>query len=477
MMGTELYLAKPSGSPVKVIDIDPEMRADSDDRIPTQAAVVRYVEMHGGGLPDAPETITFQPTVHSVTTVTDSVPRLICHNTGITVVPATESSDQSTGSMVLAGGLGIAKSLHSGHHTIHVDHLPGVVLQSSSSFASMALDDFGGLQLQAPDNVTVTSKATIAGDTTVIGHFEASNGSTLNGDVVINGAVDATQRVLSENEDPFNSIGDASVSIAGGLSVAERIGCPRFSIMSPSGVSSSWENDDDGVIMTSHPLHIDDTTAAESVSTGAIVTQGGIGCAGDLYAVNLYAQNTTTLDARAFYVDDAGNMCLSFPMWRQIPALVSMKTIAGIDQAEFAAMGTSVYAGWKFTNAHPTFLYGSVVVPPDVTSLTTLPLNIHWALTTTSTDTVYWRVDLSYMSETGPIAATESHSAIINAPGVAYKQKKTMLGGLQYRAYAPGTIIMYRIARMVSVCPNDAWLLGASFGYQADKVIGLYSQP
>lgn len=182
----------------------------------------------------------------------------------IRVTATTESTSISTGCLIISGGVGLTKSLYIGSTT------------ESSSISSGALVISGG---------TGITKNLYVGGKTYITSTELST-STSTGSLIVNGGVRLSSTASATDLSTGNLIVDGGVSIAENLHIGGAIsihGSNPIIIDNSSGQLVITPNSNKGFTFgnaggtSGGDLLIQSTTDTTAISTGSLVTYGGMG--------------------------------------------------------------------------------------------------------------------------------------------------------------------------------------------------------
>ncbi len=182
----------------------------------------------------------------------------------LTAAATTDASSTSTGSLIVAGGAGIAKSLYVGSST------------DSSSTSTGALVVTGGVGIGA--KLTVGGVATIAATTT--------STSSTTGALVVSGGVGIAENLYVGGTFGMASTTDSSSTTTGAFVVAGGVGIAKKLYV--GGITTIQDTTDttgasDGALVVAggvdiaKSLYVSGSTDSSSTSTGALIVVGGVG--------------------------------------------------------------------------------------------------------------------------------------------------------------------------------------------------------
>jgi len=239
----------------------------------------------------------------------------------VQVTGTTDSSSSITGTLLTAGGAGIAKTLNAGGKLISAD-----TTDSSSSSTGSILTSGG---IGALKTITTDGKV-VANDTT-----DASSSST--GSIITAGGLGVGKKLYVGSVNDSSSTTTGAMVCAGGLGLAKSLNVGG--VTDSSGPSSGAITCAGGLGLTKSfytggIVEVQGTSDASSGSTGAIRTLGGIGvtksiwCGATVTGVNLTASSAV----QGATVTSTGNMTVGATF--QLPAS-TLKTNAGSNTITF----------------------------------------------------------------------------------------------------------------------------------------------
>ena len=167
----------------------------------------------------------------------------------VTSVTTTNSTSSTSGAVVLAGGVGIAKSLHVGTSITVAGNQVATVNQLPSAYTAGTNLSLSANQFSVISNPTFSGATTLAGMTATTGSFS----STLD----VTGATTVTN-ISSTDTTDSSSISTGALKASGGVGITK-------SLYVGGSIISTL------------------TTNATSISTGSMIVSGGVAVAKDMY--------------------------------------------------------------------------------------------------------------------------------------------------------------------------------------------------
>lgn len=181
-------------------------------------------------------------------------PHLVLKSTQLLVLPTTTSTSQTTGALVVSGGVGIGGALYAGNIFQNGVQVTAYTQGTNISINSGILSVINNPSFSGAVTITNNTAAT----NTTSGALKVTGGIGTQGDIFAANGVTATAGVFtSETTTPLLTVD---------------------TLFSNSAFIESLK-----------PISITDTTAATSTITGALIVAGGVGIAGTLYSGTIFS--------------------------------------------------------------------------------------------------------------------------------------------------------------------------------------------
>ena len=272
-------------------------------------------------------TTTGQLTVWNTSTLQSITSRGATTDKAITITNTTPSSSTSTGALVVTGGMGVAEDIYVGGQ-IAVATITSISGDITIDPAGTSNVVFGtGAQVKIQDTTAASSTATgalvvsgglgVAEDVYVGGQIAVSTITSISGDITIDPAgtsnvvfgTGAQVKILDTTLS--SSIATGALVVSGGVGVAEDVYVGgQIAVATITSISGDITIDPNGtsnvVFGTGAQVKIQDTTAASSTATGALVVSGGLGVAEDVYVGGQIAVSTITSISGNITIDPNG---------------------------------------------------------------------------------------------------------------------------------------------------------------------------
>lgn len=219
-------------------------------------------------------------------------------NTVIFANTTNVSTSLSTASVLIEGGLGIAKDLRIGGTFFYAGELQISSTTSSTTTDTGALTVAGGVGIGENLNVAGLTKVWNTGwgtgtsALTVLGGVEVANTSYF-GDLYINGSVALTDAT-------FKGVAD----IRAGTDTAVNTETGHVVIWNTSTLQTVTDRGNS----TTNAVHITNVTPSTDATTGALVVDGGVGISGNLYGQNLFINNTLNAISGDLFLSAPGSV-------------------------------------------------------------------------------------------------------------------------------------------------------------------------
>ena len=225
---------------------------------------------------------------------------LLNASTSTTVTSATNSTSKTTGSLIVAGGMGINNDVYIGGNE-NVSGLLNVTNSTESSTSSNgALVISGGLGIAKNTNIAgvlkvsnnTTSSSYTTGAMVISGGVGIGGTVNINGDENVTGLLKVTNTAVSTNATSGAMVISGGVGIGGTVNIAGNENIEGLLNVTNSTESSTSSN---GAVIISGglgiakntniagQLKVTSSTASTNASTGAMVITGGIGIGGAVY--------------------------------------------------------------------------------------------------------------------------------------------------------------------------------------------------
>ena len=271
---------------------------------------------------------------------------------------STQSSSTVTGALIVTGGIGIG----------------GTVYASTMYENSARIVSTSTIKLYAATSVQNGTDTVITLSTTT-GQLTVWNTSTLQS-ITSRGAT-TDKAITITNTTPSSSTSTGALVVTGGMGVAEDIYVGgQIAVATITSISGDITIDPAGtsnvVFGTGAQVKIQDTTAASSTATGALVVSGGLGVAEDVYVGGQIAVSTITSISGDITIDPAGTSNVVFGTGAQVKILDTTLSSSIATGALVVSGGVGVaedvYVGGQIAVATITSISGDITIDPNGTS-------------------------------------------------------------------------------------------------------------
>lgn len=286
----------------------------------------------------------------------------------VTITSSTASTTTATGALVCSGGVGIAGAVYCGGSVrapnLFLSNTGTASVSTLSTNANLSLAPNGTGIVTTPSPFTVTNSTASTSTTTGCAVFSGGIGCIGTGYFsAINAIAGTFGSLAAVNNFAISSTGSPTLSLttdtgSGGSAFATVIdqGAPRLKLYASNSPTAALEitstklafapngsgalGDASFPVLFAYPTRVSDTTESTSTASGAIVTDGGIGCAKNAYVGgNIVGSATTTTTTRT----------LTSPGGNQL----TITNGAGSSSIELLANDVQV-TGYLFPNADNT---------------------------------------------------------------------------------------------------------------------------
>ena len=199
--------------------------------------------------------------------------------------PNTQATSTSTGTLVVAGGAGIAGNIYAGG----LVYSQGWQLSTSSSVGGISSPYSGIFTITNTTSAisTITGALVVAGGVGIGGSLFVGGTGYFTGDLYVDGTqfiVDTTSiRTADKTLILSSSTTNPGTAINSGIAIGTST---PFITWFYDGINN-WKSS--GGIISNNTVTVLSTVSAVSSTTGALQVAGGVGIQGDLYARNLYS--------------------------------------------------------------------------------------------------------------------------------------------------------------------------------------------
>jgi len=221
----------------------------------------------------------------------------------VSVSDTTDSTSASTGSIVTAGGLGVAKSVYIGGTATITDSTQA----SSASTGSVVTAGGAGVA----KNLWVGGSANVVGDIETTGELGVSGNGDIGASLSVFYNLDVGKDtalgglVTTHDTTDATSVGSASVVVKGGLGVAKK------AVL--------------GGVVT-----VTDTTEASSTSVASVVTAGGVGVAKDVIVGGSVYAKTFTSSSQDMSIAPGGSLAFTVGSGESITMVQGATTVLDV---------------------------------------------------------------------------------------------------------------------------------------------------
>jgi hypothetical protein len=206
--------------------------------------------------------------------ITGALYNALIHVSGGNIVAAatTESTSTTTGSFVTLGGVGIANRLNVGGNVV------ATATTESTGTTTGSIVTLGGAGIANRLNVggNIVAAATTESTSTTTGSFVALGGVGIANRLNVGGNIVAAATTASTNTTTGSFVALGGVGIAGAVYAGSIQNTPVGSTTTSTGAFTT--------LSASTALYVSASTASTTSNTGAIVTPGGLGIGGTIYA-------------------------------------------------------------------------------------------------------------------------------------------------------------------------------------------------
>ena len=227
----------------------------------------------------------------------------------------TNSTSSTTGTLIVAGGVGVALDVHAGG-SVHCDGTTAATWAASAPMTGAIVIEGGAAVRSGVECATAHVNDTGANAFRVEGSATVGTNMSVGGTLTNTGIVYANSTTVSgwqAGAQPTDApILQGAVQIAGGVAVAAGVHAATLRAHSTTDATSTTTGSvivDGGLgvaqTVYSTSARVVGTTPATSQTTGALVVSGGAGIAGDLYCQNTYLMSDRRLKKNVEPLTDA----------------------------------------------------------------------------------------------------------------------------------------------------------------------------
>jgi hypothetical protein len=196
-------------------------------------------------------------------------------NNAIIITNASESLSTSQGALQVTGGVGIGQNLYVGGITNLQD-----LVANNSTLTSLTIVNNGTVGGTLYVTSSTASTGTNSGALVVTGGVGIGGDLYVNGNAYVNGETVVTTATINQFAN--------QTFITAGTDTAVNTSTGNITIWNTSNLQSVTNRG----ATTTNAISISNTTSSDSTITGALVVSGGVGIGGDLYARNIFDNNS-----------------------------------------------------------------------------------------------------------------------------------------------------------------------------------------
>jgi hypothetical protein len=232
----------------------------------------------------------------------------------VDIATDTEATTATSGSLITAGGLGVAKAIYAGgalsvlDTTASTTSETGAIVTAGGLGVAMAIYTGGALSVLDTTASTTSETGAIvtAGGLGVAGSSNFGSSVTVDGNAAGGGAL-LVKSTVAQTGGSLMTVTGAAGQIALQVSLGKTSLNGQLTVSSGgivngnNGISSTGSLSDVTTFTATGVISTSSTAASTSDSTGSIITGGGIGVGGDIYAGgSVVAQGTTLTSDKRF---------------------------------------------------------------------------------------------------------------------------------------------------------------------------------
>jgi hypothetical protein len=197
----------------------------------------------------------------------------------MSISSTTDSSNSLTGSLTVSGGVGIAKNLNVGAN-FSVNGVANISVLQSSSTTDSASTNLGSLIVSG--GTGIAKNANVGGNLKIYSTLDSSSSST--GSVIVKGGIGIAKKLYVGSDTNISGTLTSVTSVVSSTENSTDISTGALTVAGGMGIAKD--------LFIGGTTHVVDTTESTSTSTGSTIIAGGMGIAKNLNVSNLTVNST-----------------------------------------------------------------------------------------------------------------------------------------------------------------------------------------